>query len=97
MAKEQVVQDIENLPYYYFQRDSSHLKLEGRFWNCQGKCLAIVACITKGVDWAAYIGTDAPDSYDEDSTLVYVADQGNKLSENDARHFFPEITLRYRY
>ena len=84
------------LPYYKFYENSHGLYLEGRFWNQGGKQLAIVACVTKGVDWAAYIGTDAPDSYREDDTLEYVAKYGCKLSSCDAKHFFPKIDLPYR-
>ena len=90
------ITNIENLPYYRFQEDKHHLKLEGRFWNQGGKQLAIVACITKGIDWAAYIGTDAPDSYHEKDTCMEVAKTGCKLSVKDAQHFFPEIKLPYR-
>jgi len=32
--------------------------IEGRYWNSNGKGIAIVASITKGIDWAAYIGAD---------------------------------------
>jgi len=91
------IETIERLPYYHFAEDDCSLKLEGRFWNQGGKQLAIVACITKEIDWAAYIGTDAPDSYHEDDTLKYVAERGCKLSKKDAKHFFPEIKLPYRY
>lgn len=85
------------LPYYCFKSNDAKQYLEGRFWNHGGKQLAIVAIVTKGIDWAAYIGTDAPDSYSEQITCEYVAEWGAKLSEKDAKHFFPEISLRYRY
>lgn len=68
--------------------------LEARFWNCQGKQIAIVACVTKDIDWAAYIGAD--NSQTEDDTLHYAAKYGCKLSEKDARYFFPGIELPYR-
>jgi len=84
------------LPYHVIHEDEHQLHLGARFWNQGGKQLAIVACITKGVDWAAYVGTDAPDSYHEDDTFKYVAKYGCKLSKRDAKHFFPEITLPYR-
>lgn len=84
------------LNYYVFEEDDRKQRLEGRFWNQGGKQIAIVACITKGIDWAAYIGTDAPNSHDEDGTLRYVAKWGCKLSEKDAKYFFPDITLPYR-
>lgn len=86
----------QQLPYYRFHEDEWKVYFKGRFWNCQGKQIAIVACITKTIDWAAYIGTDAPDSYTEDGTLRYVAAKGCKLSESDARYFFPDIDLPYR-
>ena len=82
--------------YYTFEEDDYEQSIEGRFWNQEGKQIAIVACITKGVDWAAYIGTDAPYSYDEYDTLKHVAQCGCKLSEKDARYFFPGINLPYR-
>jgi len=94
------IMDLDTLPYYCFKREGIKRFLEGRFWNQGGKQLAIVAVVTainsRG-DWAAYIGTDAPDSYTEDATLNNVASRGCKLSERDARHFFPEIKLPYRY
>lgn len=80
---------------YKFSETGHEEKYEARFWNCQGKHIAIVACITKGIDWAAYIG--ANNSYTEEGTLAYVAERGCKLSEEDARYFFPEIKLRYRH
>lgn len=90
-------QRTKTLPYYCFQESDYKVSMEGRFWNCQGKHIAIVAVITRGIDWAAYIGTDAPNSYAERDTLHYVAEKGCKLSREDARYFFPEIKLPYRY
>ena len=88
---------VNPLTYFYrFHDDEHRVKLEARFWNQGGKQLAIIASVTKGVDWAAYIGTDAPDSNTEDATLQHVAKWGCKLSENDARHFFPNMELPYR-
>lgn len=86
-------------PYHCFKRTDCRQYLEGRFWNQSGKQLAIVAIVTQVGDygdWAAYIGTDAPDSYLEYDTCLVVAESGCKLSEKDARHFFPEIKLPYR-
>lgn len=94
------VMNLDALPYHVFKRDGSKRYLEGRFWNQGGKQLAVVAIVTElngHGDWAAYIGTDAPDSYTEKATLLYVADHGCKLSDKDAKHFFPEINLPYRY
>ncbi len=88
-------------PYYGFKTEDGSMVYEGRFWNCQGKQIAIVAVVTDGIDWAAYIGTDAPNSYKEQDTCIWAADiwaaeKGCKLSEKDARHFFPDILLPYR-
>ena len=90
--------DTMDLPYYTFAEDSYSQSVEARFWNCGGgKQIAIVAIITKGIDWAAYIGTDAPNSYTERGTCLWAAECGCKLSEKYARYFFPEIKLGYRY
>ena len=70
-------------------------KIEGRYWNSDGKGIAVVASITEGIDWAAYIGgTDH--TVPEEEAVRYVRDYGCKLSEADARHFFPDIKLPYR-
>jgi len=82
--------------YYTFDENDYHQNIEARFWSPQGKQIAIVACITKGIDWAAYIGADAPNSYREDDTLKYVSERGCKLSREDAKYFFPGIKLPYR-
>ena len=79
---------------YIFEHSDHREKIEGRFWNCQGKQIAIVAVVTKGIDWAAYIGAD--NSHSEDDTLAYAARYGSKLSASDAKHFYPEIELPYR-
>ena len=87
-------------PYHVFETKDNKQYLEGRFWNQGGKQMAIVAVVTQvgeHGDWAAYIGTDAPDSYFEKDTCMCVAQHGCKLSESDAHHFFPEIDLPYRY
>lgn len=69
--------------------------IEGRYWNSNGKGIAIVASITEDIDWAAYIGAD--NGYSELDCLEWTRDFGAKLSEADARHFFPNIKLPYRY
>jgi len=48
-----------------------------------------------GIDWAVYIG-GASHILPEHEALEFVAAKGCKLSEKDARHYFPEITLPYR-
>ena len=75
------------------------LRLLGRYYNSHRHAMAIVAVINdwgegRG-DWAAYAnGVDATLSM-EDAT-DWVAWHGDKLSERDARYFFPDITLVYR-
>lgn len=91
--------ETKHYPYYCFKQTASKHYLEGRFWNQGGKQLAIVAIVTQvgeWGDWAAYIGTDAPDSNHEKDTCMAVAEYGCKLSKKDARHFFPEIEFPYR-
>ena len=83
------------LPYHRFQEDNRQVKLEGRYWNPENQNICVVASITKEIDWAAYIGA-CPGAGCEKDALSYVVDRGTKLSEKDARYFFPEINLSYR-
>jgi hypothetical protein len=68
--------------------------IEGRYWNCGGTGIAVVAVITGGVDWAAYIGADQ--SYKEMDTAEHTINWGCKLSVQDARYYFPNMELPYR-
>jgi len=69
---------------------------EGRYYNANYHACAIVAVITEGIDWAAYMnGCDA--SLPEQEALEWVAERGCKLSEQDARYYFPDIKLPYRW
>ena len=69
--------------------------ITGRYYNANYYAVAIVASITEEIDWAAYIG--APDyRLPEAEAAKYVRDYGCKLSETDARHYFPDIKLHYR-
>ena len=67
---------------------------EARYWNANGVGIAIVAVITRNIDWAAYIGAD--DGWSEDACIKLATDWGAKLSAADAKHFFPSIELPYR-
>ena len=67
---------------------------EGRYWNSNGKGICIVAVITEGIDWAAYIGADS--GFSEDDCVKWTVDYGTKLYSQDARYFFPKIELPYR-
>ena len=69
--------------------------VEARYWNTCGVAIAVVAVITKDIDWAAYIGATKPVGI-RDDTIQWTRDWGAKLSEADARHFFPNMTLPYR-
>ena len=68
--------------------------LKGRYWNNNGKGIAIIASIREGINWSAYIGADNGQS--ESACLEWAKGHGDKLSESDARHFFPNIELPYR-
>ena len=76
--------------YHEFALD----KYEGRYWNSNGYAVGVVASIGTGDDWSAYIGGAAPES--EQEGLLFIALHGSKLSEQDARYFFPELELPYR-
>ena len=80
---------------YVFHEDEFKQKLEGRYWNAQSLNLCVIASITKRIAWAAYIGA-APEAHTEDEALKFVTDYGQKLTETDARYFFPDIELPYR-
>ena len=75
--------------------DSMRYTITGRYYNANYHAVAIVANITEQVDWAAYIG-GADCTLPEKDAIEYVRDYGCKLSESDARHFFPGIDLPYR-
>ena len=81
---------------YKFINTDRQEAIEGRYFNANGFSLAIVASITKGIDWSAYIGS-CPSQVFEEETLIFVKDRGCKLSEKDARYFFPDIQMPYRY
>ena len=70
-------------------------RFEARYWNSNGYGCAVIAWVTEGIDWAAYIGGCPPQS--EEAGCRFVADYGAKLWEEDARYFFPELVeLPYR-
>ena len=85
---------VVRYPYYVFEEDDYRVNLEGRYWHSDGKRISIVAVVTKGIDWAAYINAD--DGWGEKFCLQHAAHFGAKLSEKDARYFFPAIKLPYR-
>ena len=70
----------------------------GRYYNANGFAVAIVAVVTEGIDWAAYIG-GTHDDRSADETVIWITRYGCKLSEGDARHYFnsEEFSLPYRH
>ena len=75
----------------------THEVVSGRYWNSNYFASAIVATITHEVDWAAYSG-GAPVDISREQAEEWVSKFGAKLSEKDARHFFPQLEkLQYRY
>ena len=69
--------------------------ITGRYYNANYYATAIVASITEGIDWSAYIG-GADHRVSEREAVEYVRAYGNKLSEADAKYFFPDIIMPYR-
>lgn len=73
----------------------TRIVVEGRYWNANGVGICIAAAITEGIDWAAYIGAD--NGYSEEHCKDWALLNGAKLSQEDARYFFPDIDLPYRH
>jgi len=68
----------------------------GPFWNVMGHYVVIVASLTMGIDWSAYIG--ATEAHGLTSTAIeLVLESGDKLSREQAVFFFPHLRkLPYR-
>jgi hypothetical protein len=71
-----------------------HLKT-GLYSNSNGYSCAIVAVITEGIDWAAYMGGCSGDVSDT-TTIEWVAQHGDKIPKKLAQFIFPDIELSYR-
>ena len=69
--------------------------IEGRYFTTMTGAVAIVAMIGDYNDWAAYI-CDCPGTDSIEHSNELAAYFGAKLSEKDARYFFPDIELKYR-
>jgi hypothetical protein len=80
---------------YKFMDNGDKYALEGRYYNANGFSLAIVASITREVDWSAYIGSYSS-QMSEEATLMFVLSQGCKLHKEDAKYYFPDVELPYR-
>ena len=81
---------------YKFMQTQYKEGIEARYFCADGFSLAIVASVTKEVDWSAYIGGWCRQAATEEETLQFVMKQGCKLLEADARYYFPNIKLPYR-
>jgi len=66
-----------------------------RYCNNGEASAAIVAVVTECVDWSCYFGVSINVEHERDCILD-VANNGDKMSEADAHHFFPNIDLPYR-
>jgi len=96
-------QPNELLPAPMFKQGNRWV-YDGRYTNCQGYNIVIVASVytcekdgvTEVIDWAAYIGADT--SSKEIYAIEYTLKYGNKLSKADAEYFFPFLVkYAYRY
>ena len=67
----------------------------GLYANANYHAAAIVAVVTEGIDWAAYMG-GADHTLPREVAEQFVADTGDKISEKHARLLFPDIKLPYR-
>lgn len=79
--------------YYAVQSDDGNdrLILCGRFDLTQYGAVVIVAVINLQTgDWAAYIGAAPPPACEAEAMRI-VAKTGNKISEHDAEHYFPDL------
>ena len=69
--------------------------IEGRYWNTCGIAISVVASVVEEIDWAAYIGATSR-MVSEEESVKWTKKYGAKLSESDARYYFPDIELPYR-
>lgn len=61
-----------------------------RYWTGMQGCVAVVASVNPGLDWAAYIGSVGHND-NGSSAALFVADRGAKLNEQDALYFFGDL------
>jgi hypothetical protein len=69
--------------------------IEGRYYTTMLGTIAIVASIGDHGDWAAYI-CDCRDDDSIEGSMETAAKYGAKLSEADARYYFPDVKEKYR-
>ncbi len=66
-----------------------------RYFNSNWTAMIIIAAINEGRDWAVYAsGVDHMMS--EEIAAEWCSHHGCKMSEKDARYFFPDVKLPYR-
>lgn len=71
-----------------------------RYFNANYYACAVVASVNyfnrQLYDWAAYMG-GCPADVPEADAVAHVAENGDKLSREDAAYFFPDLPIeRYR-
>lgn len=67
-----------------------------KYWNANNSNIVIVAQISRGIDWALYIGA-APGAKTEEEAIQHIASYGDKLDETLARFLLPNVQERYRH
>lgn len=61
-----------------------------------GMRTTIVAVINPGRDWACYIGATSEKAHSKEGAAKIVSERGDKLSEEVAKAFFPNVLEFYR-
>ena len=83
--------------YQVMNPETGEIIYEARYCCTNGYNTAIVATMTEGVDWAAYLGACSGWDYPyEVEAILQAAEFGAKLSEADARYYF-DVDLPYRH
>lgn len=67
----------------------------GLYANANYYAAAVVAVVTEGIDWAAYLG-GAPTDFPKEQAEQFVAQTGDKIPKEIAKVLFPDIKLPYR-
>lgn len=74
----------------------NELLIGAKFINSGTHGMAIVARVDRYMrNWTGYWGGCSPER--EKDAYIFVAEYGDSMPEEHARHFFPEIGKYYRY
>lgn len=63
---------------------------QARYWNVNYCAVTIVASVTHEIDWAVYIGGVFGATLEAEA-IAWTLKHGAKMTEEDARYFFPEF------